>query len=203
MAEFIVEDKNGVRRLPIGSQMSIGRSDRNDVALNAMFTSRRHARVWRQGDRVILEDLGSTNGTFVNGRRLTAAQFLRHNDLITLGDAQIWYVDRWDPAAERTPPGGTPQVEIQPVFCPRCRMPNQPQAEFCRRCGAPLREVGERTPPGRSLTPTDPVIARPFPTTESPPAPPRQGAGLLILLLAIVAGLLLTILGLLAYFTLS
>ena len=203
MAEFIVEDRNGVRRVSIGTQMTIGRSERNDLALNAMFTSRRHAWVWRQGDRVILEDLGSTNGTYVNGQRLTAAQFLRHNDLITLGDAQIWYVDRWDPAVDRTPPGGTPRMEIEPVFCPRCRMPNQPQAEFCRRCGALLGQADETTQSGRSLTPTDPVIARPFPTTEPPPATPRQGAGLLIVLLAVVAVLLLAILVLLAYFVLS
>lgn len=209
MAELIVEDRSGVRRVPIGSQMTIGRSDRNDLVVNAMFTSRRHAWVWRQGDRVIVEDLGSSNGTYVNGRRLTAAQFLRHNDLITMGDTQFWYVDRWDPSGDRTPPGGSPQVRQQPVFCSRCAMPNQPGSEFCRRCGTPLAQQAtgpdvERTQPGRSLTPTDPVVARPFPASGSLPSRrSRQGTRMLIVLLVIVTVLLLAILGLLAVYTLS
>jgi hypothetical protein len=48
--------------------------------------SRQHARIMRQGGLMVIEDLGSTNGTFVNGVRLTGAHTLASGDMIGLGD---------------------------------------------------------------------------------------------------------------------
>jgi hypothetical protein len=174
MSEFVVQDRSGVRRVPIHRQMTIGRSTSNDLVLNAMFASRRHAWVWRQGERVIVEDLSSANGTFVNGLRLARPQFLNHNDVVTMGDAQLTFVASRDLSTVRTPPKGTPAWEPG------------------------------RTQPGRSFTPTDPVVARPFPTS-APTTTQHRGTQtcLVLLLLAIVAVLLLTILGVLALYTLG
>ncbi len=184
--------------------MTIGRSARCDLVLNAMFASRRHAWVWHQGDRVILEDLGSTHGTYVNGQRLARAQYLRHGDVVALGDAQLRFLQGWDSAAERTPPQGNLLPQGAQVFCAYCGAPNRSDAEQCRRCGRQLLHPDpERTQPGRSFTPTDPVIARPFPATG---AATRSGSRartwILLLLLAIIAVVLLTLLGLLAAYTL-
>jgi pSer/pThr/pTyr-binding forkhead associated (FHA) protein len=55
------------------------------VVLASWTVSRRHARLRRDGDRWILEDLRSTNGTAVNGRPVTAPVALHDGDFVTFG----------------------------------------------------------------------------------------------------------------------
>ena len=52
-----------------GDQLNIGRDSTNEVTINDAEVSRHHARLTFQGGKYVLEDLGSTNGTFVNGQR--------------------------------------------------------------------------------------------------------------------------------------
>lgn len=68
------------------SEMFIGRDLSNDVVINDPEISRRHARLFTQGSGYVLEDLGSTNGSFVNGQRLMGPNMLRPGDLITFGE---------------------------------------------------------------------------------------------------------------------
>ena len=69
---------------------TLGRSSKADVALRDSLLSRLHARLTLdEGDVVTLTDLGSHNGTFLNGRRLDAATVLKSNDRITLGDTTL------------------------------------------------------------------------------------------------------------------
>jgi|YNPNPStandDraft_1061719.scaffolds.fasta_scaffold02603_7 hypothetical protein len=65
----------------------IGRDPASEVVINHPQVSRQHARLTRQGSVMVLEDLGSTNGTFINGIRLTAPHVLNNEDVIGLGDA--------------------------------------------------------------------------------------------------------------------
>ena len=65
----------------------IGRIEGNDLVIAEPSVSRRHARLLRQGEQVLLEDLGSSNGTFVNGQRLSAPFPLKSGDIFTLGQA--------------------------------------------------------------------------------------------------------------------
>ena len=65
---------------------NLGRGPSNEIVVNHAQVSRQHARFIRQGGSVVLEDLGSTNGTFVNGVRLMARQTLSNGDVIGLGD---------------------------------------------------------------------------------------------------------------------
>jgi len=65
----------------------IGREAINDIPLNDPEVSRRHARIEFADGRYILEDLGSTNGTYLNGRRLTEAAPLKDNDVIEFGES--------------------------------------------------------------------------------------------------------------------
>jgi len=67
--------------------MVIGREISNDIPIVEPEVSRKHARLIQQDDGFMLEDLGSTNGTFINGVRISSPQLLKAGDLITLGDS--------------------------------------------------------------------------------------------------------------------
>jgi predicted component of type VI protein secretion system len=68
------------------STVSIGRDPGNQVVINDPQISRQHARITPQGGLMVLEDLGSTNGTMVNGLRIAGPHTLAHGDQIGLGD---------------------------------------------------------------------------------------------------------------------
>jgi pSer/pThr/pTyr-binding forkhead associated (FHA) protein len=67
-------------------EMFIGRDVGNDIVINDAEVSRRHARLSMQAGGFILEDLGSTNGTAVNGDRLTSRHVLRVGEVISFGE---------------------------------------------------------------------------------------------------------------------
>lgn len=67
--------------------LAVGRDPGNDIVINDPHVSRQHARITQQGGLMVIEDLGSTNGTFVNGMRLTGPHTLADGDVIGLGDA--------------------------------------------------------------------------------------------------------------------
>ncbi|MBN1956296.1 MAG: FHA domain-containing protein [Anaerolineae bacterium] len=67
--------------------ITIGRDPSNDLAIGHLQVSRQHARLTLQGGVIVLEDLGSTNGTFVNGMRLTSPHTLANGDVVGLGES--------------------------------------------------------------------------------------------------------------------
>jgi hypothetical protein len=71
----------------IGAELSVGRAAGNTVSLaDDTFASQVHARIFRGNGGTWVEDLGSTNGTFVNGRRIVAAQLLGIGDRVQVGN---------------------------------------------------------------------------------------------------------------------
>jgi DNA-binding response OmpR family regulator len=72
---------------------TIGRAAGSDIVISSARVSREHARLTRQGWRVILEDLGSTNGTYLNGERVRAPLELRDGDRIRIGDVLLIFHD--------------------------------------------------------------------------------------------------------------
>jgi hypothetical protein len=68
-------------------EVTIGRDLSNEIVINDSEASRRHARIFMQGGNYIIEDLGSTNGTSVNGQRLMGPYVLRPGELIMLGES--------------------------------------------------------------------------------------------------------------------
>ncbi|NMD54209.1 MULTISPECIES: ATP-binding cassette domain-containing protein [Tsukamurella] len=75
---------------PVGTgQMSIGRTPDNDIAIGDMLVSRRHARLLTGPQGLVIEDLGSANGTQVNGRRIAGPTALRDGDLVTVGNSDL------------------------------------------------------------------------------------------------------------------
>lgn len=65
----------------------VGRENSNDLVLKDPEVSRRHARITYQGGRYFVEDLNSTNGTFLNEQRLQGQMPLSHADVIRLGES--------------------------------------------------------------------------------------------------------------------
>jgi hypothetical protein len=70
----------------------IGRSEHNDISITSSFISRHHALIVRHNSATFLMDLNSTNGTFVNSRRISN-HVLIHDDVITLGHHHIKFND--------------------------------------------------------------------------------------------------------------
>jgi hypothetical protein len=65
----------------------LGRGDQADIVLEDSFASSRHARLVPHGDVIVLEDLGSTNGTYLNDEPLRGPQPLHAGDRIRIGDS--------------------------------------------------------------------------------------------------------------------
>jgi len=72
--------------------ITLGRESSNDVVLTDPEASRNHAQISFQAGRYVVEDLGSTNGTFVNGRQIKTATTLNNGDVVEVGEmARILY----------------------------------------------------------------------------------------------------------------
>jgi general secretion pathway protein A len=74
------------------ARVLVGRSEHNDIAVNSRFISRHHALLVRHGSTTFLMDLNSTNGTFVNSKRVSN-HVLLHDDVITVGHHRIKFSD--------------------------------------------------------------------------------------------------------------
>jgi hypothetical protein len=70
---------------------TLGRGD-VEIHLDDPFASTRHARISREGHVVVIEDLGSTNGTYLNEQPLTGPQPLHDGDRIRIGDSEFTYL---------------------------------------------------------------------------------------------------------------
>jgi len=71
------------------TSLSIGRGNGNDLALDDSFASARHARFEPRRDGVYVQDIGSTNGTYVNGVRLTQDRRLAPGDVVRIGETDL------------------------------------------------------------------------------------------------------------------
>jgi hypothetical protein len=75
----------------LSSGALLGRGDQADIRLEDTFASTQHARLVPQGDVMVLEDLGSTNGTYLNGEPLRGPQPLHIGDSIRIGDSEFTF----------------------------------------------------------------------------------------------------------------
>lgn len=73
----------------------IGRGESNQINLSASFASQRHARIIFREGSYFLEDLGSTNGTYIHGVRITEPALLQDGDLIKVAAVTLRFV-RWE-----------------------------------------------------------------------------------------------------------
>lgn len=79
---------------PLGDPVTrLGRAVENEIVILDKRSSREHAVIRREGRKVLLEDLGSTNGTYLNGERLLQVVQLRDGDQIKVGDVAFVFHD--------------------------------------------------------------------------------------------------------------
>jgi hypothetical protein len=73
----------------LDGDLVLGRGDRAEIRLQDPFASSRHARVYEQGNIVVIEDLGSTNGTYLNEELLETPRPLYPGDRVRIGDSEF------------------------------------------------------------------------------------------------------------------
>src|SRR5262245_15104769 len=100
----LVNTDDAGKTYPLATSLTVGKSTDNDVVVDHPTVSRNHLVVRRQGDRFLVEDLGSTNGTFVDGAQVREA-YLRPGALLEMGDVQLRFQPQVapveiDPSAE-------------------------------------------------------------------------------------------------------
>jgi hypothetical protein len=74
-----------------GEDLVLGRGDAAEIRLEDPFASGRHARVYEQAGVVVLEDLGSTNGTYLNEELLDGPRPLHPGDRVRIGDSELTF----------------------------------------------------------------------------------------------------------------
>lgn len=101
-------DPTGRQHLLVNDSTIIGRALENDIVITSKRISREHAQIRREGWRIFLEDLGSTNGTYLNKERILEPMQLRDGDQIQVGDVRFTFHDP-DVTYQDTP---LPELEI-------------------------------------------------------------------------------------------
>ena len=86
-------DPTGREHLLSGETITIGRAVECDIVITSKRVSRQHARVRREGGEVVLQDLDSTNGTFLNSERVMEPMALHDGDRISVGDVTFVFHD--------------------------------------------------------------------------------------------------------------
>ncbi|MFI7573666.1 FHA domain-containing protein [Micromonospora sp. NPDC049497] len=99
------------------TRLVIGRGAAVDLVVQDPHLSRRHAEVWLDPEGACLADLGSTNGTWLNDRRITVVERLADGDVIRVGRTELRF---FDPGLARTDPVGlsfgTPRRDYRPTL---------------------------------------------------------------------------------------
>jgi predicted component of type VI protein secretion system len=110
---------------------NLGRDITNDIVINDREVSRHHLRFTRGTDGCTMEDLGSTNGTFINGKRVTGAISLKNGDMVGLGETVTLQFEANRPGAAVPPPQAAapaPQATVPSQGQDDARFRPQPQA---------------------------------------------------------------------------
>jgi pSer/pThr/pTyr-binding forkhead associated (FHA) protein len=94
MAKLVLSTGGAVvaQRFVDSGRLTLGRERHNDIPIDDPAVSREHATITSIGNDHILEDLGSVNGTYVNGLRV-ARRILQHGDVVGLGDYHLRYLN--------------------------------------------------------------------------------------------------------------
>jgi hypothetical protein len=69
----------------VGQELVVGRAEKCHIVLDDTYVSQMHARIFSKGESLMVEDLGSTNGTYLNRRRITSPSELQRGDHVKIG----------------------------------------------------------------------------------------------------------------------
>jgi pSer/pThr/pTyr-binding forkhead associated (FHA) protein len=87
--ELVVSDENGRRTIPLKDSLTVGRAATCDVVVSDTYVSNVHARIFQRDGGWWLEDLGSTNGTYMNRTRVSSPTAIGPGDEVRLGKATL------------------------------------------------------------------------------------------------------------------
>jgi len=114
MAKLVLKFEQSVlKEVAIGDRpVTIGRLPDNDIQIDNLAVSSHHARVFKDGNNVVVEDLNSLNGTFVNNQRITKTT-LKTGDAILIGKHHIELQESaaGEPVAPAAPKAAAPKIE--------------------------------------------------------------------------------------------
>jgi hypothetical protein len=116
------------------TEIFVGRDLSNDIVINDPEVSRRHARLFLQGNNFVIEDLGSTNGTAVNGQRLLGPYILRPGETIVFGEHITAVFEATQPDAGSTIVSAPPP-QAQPRSAPAAPAYGPPPPPYASPAG--------------------------------------------------------------------
>jgi predicted component of type VI protein secretion system len=170
---FVEQKPREGREVPATPDAVVGREG-TDIVLQDPEVSRRHAAIRVQGDGVSIEDLGSTNGTFVNDERIEGTRPLRDGDTVRFGNT-VWVLRA--PAVSGATTVG--QVAAPQVTAAR-PVPAAPPAPPAPPSAAPVGQRGDvPAPPEVVPSAVRRVVVPPTPGNApafAPPAPRKGGS---------------------------
>lgn len=155
----------------------IGRDVNNDIVVNDAEVSRTHTRLTLQGEGYLAEDLASTNGTFINGQRLTTPRLLRSGDMLGLGETVVMEFGMIKGSAD-----STVVAAGSFAYTPPPAAASSPVDAGPRPATAPLR--APEPPPSMMYNPSAPIAPAPVeaPAPAVPDfAPPKKDNRMLII----------------------
>ena len=172
MPRLVITKGPGIGRdHAIGTECVLGRAPDVDFTIEDTNASRRHSRVLAEGDGYVIEDLGSRNGTWVNGARVVQRQGLRDGDVVRIGGTEMIFRQKGlleSPAPVRPTAVVPPAVPVAPVR-PAAVVPPVVRT-------APVAPVvPARGPvPVRPAAAVPPVAVTPPVAPAAPPSPPKK-----------------------------
>ena len=185
MFSLVIREKGGEQR-DIAfdkEEISIGRIQGNDIVLPKGNISKRHARIMVKDGKFVIVDLRSTNGTYVNGHKISSPMVITGNDKVYIGDFVLQLTEQQERIAE--PPAPEP-LELAPEIPEPAPAPHAVAPEPIEQPPEPQPAYEEPLPPVEPETAAmeaddlgddetrafeSAAVAAPAPAPEAPPAP--------------------------------
>jgi adenylate cyclase len=180
MAKLLLSTAEGQQAIDLRAVNSLGRHPNNTIQLLDKIVSKEHCIVEVRDGRFILRDLGSLNGTYVNGERVRGEMLLKHGDEIALGSTRARFDDGSGVALPLPPMGpGAIQNAIPSWPTANATAPHSPQAMAGQQPPPlapppPMRPQAYSAPVMATAVPVPPPLAHhaPAPSPMAPPTAP-------------------------------